>query len=156
MARSGIDKPYKCRIGYILDTILEKANNTQKKLIFPSNFHRRTYSLVTSHDFLFFITEKFLKFCDKTYRKLHNIITLLYRVYSALRKLQKVRMGVEYSSLCRCLELCHPGNSHHDFLPQVGKDSILHYLCGVHPFLPNRDFAFSNRSIINAVKASGS
>ena len=50
---------------------LEKANNTQKKLIFPSNFHRRTYSLVTSHDFLFFITEKFLKFCDKTYRKLH-------------------------------------------------------------------------------------
>ena len=33
MARSGIGKHYKCRIGYILDTILEKANNTQKKLI---------------------------------------------------------------------------------------------------------------------------
>ena len=33
MARNGICKPYKCRIGYILDTILDKANNTQKKLI---------------------------------------------------------------------------------------------------------------------------
>ena len=33
MARNGICKPYKCRIGYILDTILVKANNTQKKLI---------------------------------------------------------------------------------------------------------------------------
>ena len=32
-ARSGIGKDYKCRIGYILDTILDKANNTQKKLI---------------------------------------------------------------------------------------------------------------------------
>ena len=71
-------------------------------------------------------------------------------------------MGVEYSSLCRCLELCHPGNSHHDFLPQAGKDSILHHLCGVHPVAQhlvsihlNGDFAFSNRSIINAVKASG-
>ena len=31
------------------------------------------------------------------------------------------------------LELCHPGNSHYDFLPQAGKDSILHHLCGVHP-----------------------
>ena len=33
MARSGIGKHYKCRIEYILDTILDKANNTQKKLI---------------------------------------------------------------------------------------------------------------------------
>lgn len=33
MARNGICKPYKCRIGYTLDTILDKANNTQKKLI---------------------------------------------------------------------------------------------------------------------------
>ena len=33
MARSGIGKHYKCRIGYILDAILEKANNTKKKLI---------------------------------------------------------------------------------------------------------------------------
>ena len=33
MARSGIGKRYKCRIGYILDAILEKANNTKKKLI---------------------------------------------------------------------------------------------------------------------------
>ena len=33
MARNGICKPYKCRIGYILHTILDKANNTQKKLI---------------------------------------------------------------------------------------------------------------------------
>ena len=29
----GIGKHYKCRIGYILDTVLAKANNTQWKLI---------------------------------------------------------------------------------------------------------------------------
>ena len=57
----------------------------------------------------------------------------MYLVYSALRKLQEVRMGVEYSSLCRCLELCHPGHSRHNFLLQAGKDSILHHLCSVHP-----------------------
>ena len=33
MARNGIGKHYKSRIGYTLDTILDKANNTQKKLI---------------------------------------------------------------------------------------------------------------------------
>lgn len=33
MARSSIGKHCKCSIGYILDTILDKANNTQKKLI---------------------------------------------------------------------------------------------------------------------------
>lgn len=39
--------------------------------LFLSNFHIRTYFLVTSRDFLFFVKEKFLKFSYKTYRKLH-------------------------------------------------------------------------------------
>ena len=33
MARSGIGKHYKCRIGFIRDTLLDKANNSQKRLI---------------------------------------------------------------------------------------------------------------------------
>ena len=67
----------------------------------------------------------------------------MYLVYSALRKLQEVRMGVDYSSMCRCLELCHPGDSHHDFLPQAGKDSILHHLCGVHPVAQHLGWSIS-------------
>ena len=49
------------------------------------------------------------------------------------------------------LELCHPGNSHYDFLPQAGKDSILSFVwctssctaSGIDPFLLNWDFAYN-------------
>ena len=52
MARSGIGKDYKCRIGYILDTILDKANNTQKKLILKtlSQSFKKSNATV-SHEF---------------------------------------------------------------------------------------------------------
>ena len=46
------------------NTEKSKQNREQKPFL-------KLQFLVTSHDFLFFIKEKFFKFGDKTYRKLH-------------------------------------------------------------------------------------